>query len=204
MSERKHSEKGRNDPLADEVVDSPAPAGVDTPAVAQPPEAERLAVQVAQIEKEKAELRETLIRRQADFENFRKRIERERGEEGRRAIGHFLHDVLPVLDNFERALAAHDDPAYEEYRRGFELIYRQLWDVLAREGLQRIEAVGQRFDPHLHHALERVETEEHAEGTVLEMLQPGYTYRGKVLRAAIVRVAVPPAANPLQARGQIN
>ncbi len=69
---------------------------------------------------------------------------------------------------------AHDDPAYQEYRKGLELIYRQLWDILARNGLERIQAEGKPFDPHYHQAIERVETTEHPDGTVVDVLQDGY------------------------------
>ncbi len=149
---------------------------------------------IAKLEAEKEELRSTLIHRQADFENFRKRVERERHEESRRVKAHLIELLLPVLDTFERALAAHDDPAYGEYRKGFELIYRQLWEALAKQGLERIEAAGKTFDPHVHQAIERVETGEHADGSVIEMLQPGYVFHGRVLRPATVRVAAAPAA----------
>jgi len=152
---------------------------------------------IAKLEAEKEELRITLIHRQADFENFRKRVERERHEESRRATGYVIQQLLPVLDTFERALAAHDDPAYAEYRKGFELIYKQLWEALAKQGLERIEAQGKSFDPHVHQAIERVETDEHEDGTVIDVLQPGYVFHGRVLRPAIVRVAAAPeAASP--------
>ena len=144
---------------------------------------------IAKLEAEKEDLRKTLIHRQADFENFRKRVERERHEESRRATGHSIQLLLPVLDTFERALAAHDDPAYADYRKGFELIYKQLWEALAKQGLERIEAQGKSFDPHVHQAIERVETDAHEDGTVIDVLQPGYIFHGRVLRPATVRVA---------------
>jgi molecular chaperone GrpE len=149
---------------------------------------------IAKVEAEKEELRKTLIHRQADFENFRKRVERERHEESRRATGHLIQQLLPVLDTFDRALAAHDDPSFAEYRKGVELIYKQLWESLAKQGLERIEAQGRSFDPHFHQAIERVETEEHADGTVIDVLQPGYVFHGRVLRPATVRVAAAPEA----------
>jgi len=171
----------------------PAGEGAGTPSPGAGSDAASLAEALARAQAEKDELRQTLIRRQADFENYRKRIERERQEEARRAAARLIEDLLPVLDAFERALAAHDDPAYEDYREGFELIYRQLWDALARLGLERIEAEGKPFDPHHHQAVERVESKEHEDGTVLEVLQQGYKLREKVLRPASVRVAVQPA-----------
>jgi molecular chaperone GrpE len=148
-----------------------------------------LAERAARLQAEKDELMQTLVRRQADFENYRKRIERERQEDRRSGIGRVIEDLLPVLDAFERALKAHDDPAYQEYRKGLELIYRQLWESVARHGLERIEAAGKPFDPHYHQAIERVESDEYPEGTVLEVLQDGFMFNGRVLRPSIVRVS---------------
>jgi molecular chaperone GrpE len=134
-----------------------------------------------------------MVRRQADFENIRKRLERERHEEGKRGVHRLIEDTLPVLDGFERALAAHKDPAYEEYRKGFELIYKQLWEVLSRHGVERIDAEGKQFDPNFHQAIERVETHDHADGAVVDVLQQGYMFHGRVLRPATVRVAAAPS-----------
>jgi molecular chaperone GrpE len=131
----------------------------------------------------------TLVRRQADFENYRKRVEKERQQDRHRGVESLIESILPVLDAFDRALATSDDPGYAEYQKGFELIRRQLSDLLAKQGLERIEAVGKEFNPHLHHAIERVETTEHPEGVVVGELQPGYVFHGRVLRPAMVRVA---------------
>jgi len=143
---------------------------------------------------EKQELTDTLVRRQADFENYRKRIEKERHHDRHRGVEALIEHILPVLDAFDRALAESTDSAYLEYRKGFELIRRQLWETLAKQGLVRIDAVGQQFNPHFHHAIERVETTEHAEGIVVGELQPGYTFHDKVLRPSMVRVAHAPEA----------
>ena len=143
---------------------------------------------------EMEELKGTLIRRQADFENYRKRIEREREHDRHRGIEGIVESLLPVLDGFDRALEAHGDPSYEEHRKGFDLIARQLRDVLAKRGLERIEAEGKPFDPHMHHAVERVESEDVPDGTVLGVLQTGYRFHDRVLRPAMVRVAAHPAA----------
>jgi molecular chaperone GrpE len=144
---------------------------------------------VARLQAEKDDLMQTLVRRQADFDNYRKRVERERQEDRRHGTGRLIEDLLPVLDAFERALKAHDDPAYEEYRKGLELIYRQLWETLARHGLQRIEALGKPFDPHYHQAIEQVESDEYPEGTVTDVLQDGFLFHGRVVRPSMVRVA---------------
>ncbi len=148
-----------------------------------------LADRATRLQAEKDDLMQTLVRRQADFENYRKRIERERQEDRRSGIGRVIEDLLPVLDALERALKAHDDPGYQEYRKGLELIYRQLWDSLSRHGLERIDAAGKPFDPHYHQAIERVESDQHPEGTVLEVLQDGFIFNGRVLRPSIVRVS---------------
>jgi molecular chaperone GrpE len=99
-----------------------------------------------------------------------------------------------VIDGFEHALAAHREAEYENYRKGFELIYKQLLDHLIRLGAQRVDPLGQPFDPHLHQAMDRAETTEHPDGTVLAVYQPGYVFHGRVLRPAMVRVAVAPGA----------
>ncbi len=200
MFERKHPERNKKEP-----AENAEAAAEEIPQVTEDAaDAAKWVDQLAQLLAERDELRDTLVRQHADFANFRKRIERERLDDSRRAMGHLLHEILPVLDNFERALAANNDPAYEEHRRGFELIYRQLWETLARQGLERIDATGKAFDPHTQHAMERVETEEYEDGTVLEMLQPGYSFRGKVLRPAAVRVAVHPAAKTSPVRDPVN
>jgi molecular chaperone GrpE len=104
-----------------------------------------------------------------------------------------IEQVLPVLDAFDRALKTQDSSASAEYRKGFELIRTQLWNALAKQGLQPIEAVGKPFDPHLHHAIENVPTAEQPEGTVIGEMQTGYMFHDRVLRPAMVRVASTPA-----------
>jgi molecular chaperone GrpE len=176
------SPEGRSDPSAD------APEDAATAAPREARTGDVSAEELARLVTEKEELKATLVRRQADFDNYRKRIERERKEESRRGISHLLHDLLPVLDGFERALEAH--PAHDDYRKGVELIYRSLSDTLGRHGLQRISAEGKKFDPHYHEAIERVETHEHPDGTILQVVQEGYLFDGRVLRPSLVRVAV--------------
>jgi molecular chaperone GrpE len=147
---------------------------------------------------EKQELMNTLVRRQADFENYRKRVEKERQQDRHRGVETLIEHILPVLDAFDRAFAGDSDPSYFEHRKGFELIRRQLWETLAKQGLVRIDSVGQEFNPHFHHAIERVETTEHADGIVIGEMQSGYLFHELVLRPAMVRVASAP--EPKQAR----
>ena len=138
------------------------------------------------------DLRQTLVRHQADFANYRKRAEKENKEAFQRATARVIEGLIPVIDGFEHALAAHREAEYESYRRGFELIYKQLLDNLGRLGAQRVDPIGQPFDPHLHQAMDRLETDEHPDGTILAVYQPGYVYHGRVVRPAMVRVAVHP------------
>jgi len=149
---------------------------------------------VAKLATDLEDLRQTLLRRQADFDNYKKRIERERAEDNRRATARVIESLIPVIDGFEHALAAHREAEYENYRRGFELIYKQLLENVAKLGAERVEPVGKPFDPHLHQAVDRTETIEHEDGTVLQVFQPGYVFHGRVLRPAMVGVAVRPAA----------
>jgi molecular chaperone GrpE len=161
------------------------------------PEAKRVAAdsattdaEVAKLAADLQDLRQTLLRRQADFDNYRKRIEKERAEDSKRHTARVIESLIPILDGFEHALAAHRDAEYENYRKGFELIYKQLRDNLAKLGVERIEPLGQHFDPHMHQAMDRVETDDAEDGTILQVYQPGYVFHGRVLRPALVRVAV--------------
>ena len=157
-------------------------------------ESVRVDADVAKLATDLEDLRQTLLRRQADFENYKKRIERERAEDFKRNTARLIEALIPVIDGFEQALAAHREAEYENYRRGFELIYKQLLDNILKLGVERIDPTGKQFDPHLHQAMDRTETTEHEDGTVLQVFQPGYVFHGRVLRPAMVRVAVHPAA----------
>ncbi len=167
-----------------------APGAAENAAAQEKPRGE--SDQMQKLLAEKQDLMNTLVRRQADFENYRKRVEKERAQDRERATEALIDHLLPVLDAFDRALSESRDSAYVEYRKGFELIRRQLWETLAKQGLVRIEAVDQEFNPHFHHAIERVETADHADGIVIGELQPGYLLHGRVLRPAMVRVATEP------------
>jgi molecular chaperone GrpE len=156
-------------------------------------DSEKADTEMAKLTANLEELRQTLQRRQADFENYRKRIEKERFEDSKRATARVIEGLIPVIDGFEHALAAHREAEYETYRKGFELIYKQLLDNITKLGAERIDPVGKPFDPHLHQAMDRTETTEHADGIILQTFQPGYVFHGRVLRPAMVRVAVHPS-----------
>ena len=148
--------------------------------------------EVAKLVSDLNELRQTLMRRQADFDNYRKRIEKERADDAKRHTARVVEGLIPIIDGFEHALAAHREAEYENYRKGFELIYKQLVENIARLGVERVDPLGKPFDPHLHQAMDRTETTAHEDGTILQVFQPGYLFHGRVLRPAMVRVAVLP------------
>jgi len=129
-----------------------------------------------------------LLRITAEFDNYRKRTERERRDLIAHAAGDLLGDLLPVVDDFERALAAdgQDGPAY---RQGVEIIQKQLLDVMTRHGVSPIEAVGTDFDPLKHQAVTHEASESHRDGEVIEELRRGYTLRDRLLRPSMVKVA---------------
>jgi molecular chaperone GrpE len=143
-------------------------------------------------ESELAELRERHLRLRADFENFRKRSERDRDERLRRGVAETMRELLPVADNLARALAA--EGGLDDLRRGVEMIARQLAEVLRQQGVVALEAVGRPFDPQLHEAVAREESAEVEVPTVVAELQKGYLHGDRLLRPALVRVAMPAAA----------
>lgn len=140
--------------------------------------------------KEKAELLDLLMRRQAEFENYRRRVERERSELFEFASMDTVKALLPILDDFERALKV--ETADKEYARGMELIYQSLFEALKKLGLEPLSTDGTLFNPHIHHAVEMVDTSEHPDQTILEEYQRGYKFKGRLLRPAMLKVAVNP------------
>jgi len=143
-----------------------------------------------QLAAEKADLSDRLLRARAEFDNARRRTERERSDFLQFAAMDLVKDLLPVLDDFERGLKV--ETADRHYAKGVELIYQRLFDALKKLGLEPIEAEGRPFDPNLHQAVERVETDAAEDQTVLGEFQRGYNFKGKLLRPAMVRVAVKP------------
>ena len=146
-----------------------------------------------ELEATRAELDETkdkLLRLAADFENYKKLALRRESETKERAVKNILTDLLPVLDNFERAVhASSSSQDVQNLRIGVEFILQQLHEVLRSNGVEPIEATGQKFDPKFHEAQEEVPSEEHESGTVLDEMQRGYRYKDQVLRPTTVRVS---------------
>ena len=171
---------------------NPSEVSADAGLPAETPEGQlaALAAERDQLLAEKADLAQRLLRARAEFENARKRTERERSEFLQFAAFDLVRAILPVLDDFERALKV--ETADRDYAKGVELIYQRLYETLKKMGLEPIETAGQPFDPNVHAAVERVPTEEAEDQTILGEYQRGYNFKGKLLRPAMVRVAVRP------------
>lgn len=131
---------------------------------------------------------ERLMRLQADFENYKKRTQKEKTDIYQFALEGFVTKLLPVLDNLDRAEAAADDDNTDKYREGVQMVFKQLIGVLNEEGLQEIDCVGTAFDPNFHHGVAVGEDPEKDDQVVLEVFQKGYTFKDKVIRPAMVKV----------------
>ena len=142
----------------------------------------------AALEAELKEKSDRILRLQADFENFRRRTAKEKEELAAVITQNILGDLLPLLDNFERAMAVEQTDG-EAFQKGVEMIFTQLREVLDKHGLQSIEAEGQTFDPNFHQAVMRVEDSDAPDGTITQVLQKGYQAQGRVIRPAMVQVA---------------
>lgn len=159
-------------------ADDRAPAGVE--AVTDP---------LAELRRERDEYYDLLLRKTAEFENFRKRIERERREMTEQAAAGLIEELLPLVDDLERALQADPTSGADAYRTGVEIIYKQLLELLRKRGVTAIEAVGADFDPHVHQAVDQAVSADHREGEVMAELRRGYLLGDRLLRPAMVRVA---------------
>ncbi len=149
------------------------------------------------VARERDELKDRFLRLAAETENYKKRTEREKAEFLKRANESLVKDLLPILDNLERALGHADQQADEEsLRQGLELIYQDLKKVLERYGLEAVEAEGNPFDPELHEAMMQQENADVEDNTVLQQLQKGYKFQGRLIRPAMVVVSKRPAGEP--------
>jgi molecular chaperone GrpE len=168
-------------PAADNEMQERAESGI----AAQPAEPES---ELQKVRAERDTLLDRLARFQAEFENARKRAVREQQDYREYAVSDTVKSLLPILDSFERALQVSGNNG-NDLRSGVELIYKQLQDALVKLGLRQIPAKGEPFDPHLHEAIEMVDTDEVEDHHVLDELQRGYKLKERLLRPAMVRVA---------------
>lgn len=189
----------------EDVLNEEASANTDTvEETASEEVAENVAEEVVEEKKEKkkrkekkdknqeliAELNDKLLRNRAEFENFRKRTEREKAQMYEIGAGSIVEKILPVIDNFERGLAAvPEDESLKAFKEGFDMIYKQLMTTMDEIGVKPIEAVNNQFDPEFHNAVMHIDDEEFGENIIAEEFQKGYTYRGSVIRYSMVKVA---------------
>ncbi len=149
---------------------------------------------LAEVEAERDKIKDQLLRTAADFDNFRKRAKRDVEDAAARSREEILRELLPIIDNLERAVAAAEnatDP--KSVAEGVTMVLKQFEDVGNRIGIERVKSVGERFDPQIHDAVQQMESAEHESGTIVSEVLPGYSLRGRLVRPSMVVVARPPA-----------
>lgn len=179
-----------NEILTEEEIPTVEAEAVETDAPAdEAPEAEVLSAKEEELTKKVAELEDQLLRKIAEFDNYRRRTTKEKEEIGLTARIKCVGELLPILDNFERALAVGSADA--EFLKGVKMIFDSMSSAFAKMGVEEIEAEGKTFDPDLHYAVSRVENPELGANVIATVLQKGYKINGKIIRHAMVAVANP-------------
>ena len=180
-------EAGFNDPR--EVAD-PGPSNVEGSDTLEAADAPPEITDLSLAEQQRDEYKERLLRKTAEFDNFRKRTERERQNVEETAAFNIIHELLPLVDNLERALGVEPGTeGSEAYRKGVELIYRELQEILRRRGVKPIEALGAQFDPHYHQAVSYEPADDRSDGEIVEEFRRGYMLGDRLLRPSMVKVA---------------
>ncbi|HEX3344559.1 MAG TPA: nucleotide exchange factor GrpE [Polyangiaceae bacterium] len=197
-------DSNRNDDPRDDRASVDESTGQDRDAAgAGAPPPSRPADPLADAQAEAARLKDAWMRSAADFDNFRKRTRKEIEDARRTGREDLLRAVLPVFDNLERAIqSALRTKDVKAVADGLTMVQRQFVEALGREGIARVPTVGQPFDPSVHEAIQQVETSEHAPGTVLAEVQPGYTQGERLMRAAMVVVAKPKGGDGAPGSGE--
>ncbi len=172
----------QNSPNTPADAEHEAPTERDPTSDATPPSVEQLS-------RERDALQDRLLRTAAEFDNYRKRIERERRELNEYVVADVLAELLPIVDNFERALRAPRGADSDALRAGLEMIHKQMLDLLRKRGVTPIDALGADFDPNVHQAVFQETSDAHRDGEVMEELQRGYRLGDRLLRPAMVKVA---------------
>ncbi|WP_347862717.1 nucleotide exchange factor GrpE [Salimicrobium sp. PL1-032A] len=150
---------------------------------------EKELTELEKMEQERDEMQEKLLRLQADFENFRRRVQKEKETDKKYKSQSLTEELVPVLDNFERALQTEvKEESAQGFVDGIKMVYNQLWSALEKEGVEEISAKGEPFDPHVHQAMMQVEEEGYESNVVTEVLQTGYKLHDRVIRPAMVKV----------------
>ena len=169
------------------MSDEPLTDIPDAPAETAGPDA--ASSEVGDLQRERDDYKDRWLRKTAEFDNYRKRIERERREQADQAVVDLLQELLLVVDDFDRALTVDAGEGGNAYRKGVELIHGKLHDLLRKQGVKAMDALGADFDPNVHQAVMHEESPEHREGEVIAELRKGYTLNDRLLRPAMVKVA---------------
>lgn len=190
--QREAAEGARTELEEEEQIEAETtPAGEALPSTASE-SAEQLQAALENVNREKEQLQDQLLRLRADFDNYRKRVVKEKNDIIQYGNESLLRDLLPLIDNMERVLSySLKEQNWKSLQDGIELVLAEMRKTLAQGGLEAVQAVGNPFDPNLHEAIQQVETSEASPDTVLEECQRGYLYRGRLLRPSRVVVAVP-------------
>lgn len=174
--------------IVDEVLDEDGI--VDEPTEHEQLSPEELQTKCQEAEQKAEENYQKLLRTQADFDNFKRRVRKDKEEQAKYAALPLMENLLPVVDNFERAMAAGKEAQdVQSLMEGIDMVFRQFEQALEKEGLETIQTVGEPFDPHIHQAVMQVESEEYDSGVVVEELQKGFQLKSKVIRPAMVKVS---------------
>jgi len=181
MADQARRSKSTDVPDVERMEDEDAPMPTTDPAPVS-------ADDTVELRKERDGLHDRLLRQAAEFDNYRKRIDRERRDSAQFAAVDFVQELLPVIDDFERALQI-EAPGADSYRQGLEIIHRALMDMLRKRGVTPIEAVGTTFDPQVHQAVAYEEALDRQDGEVTEQFTRGYRLGDKLIRPAMVKVA---------------
>jgi molecular chaperone GrpE len=161
----------------------------DAPDAAAVPDVAPDAAGIADAQRERDDFKDRWLRKTAEFDNYRKRIERERREQADQSVAELLQELLLIVDDFDRALTVDAGEGGDAYRKGVELIHGKLHDLLRKQGVVAIDALGADFDPNVHQAVVHEESPEHREGEVIGELRKGYRLNDRLLRPAMVKVA---------------
>ncbi len=181
MEENKQTEKQEDDVIENadqEIIDE-----------VNQPDAEEATNELEVLQREKDEVYQRLLRVQAEYDNFRRRTQKEKEADRKYRSQSLITDLLPIVDNFERAIQAEvNNEAAKQFVDGIKMVYRQLNDALEKEGVEVIATVGETFDPHLHQGVVQVEDDQYESNVVVEELQKGYKLKDRIIRPAMVKV----------------
>ena len=193
MSEKDHRKASEDQQVVNdikqELVDEPEASTDESGTESDAGRAEPEESELEKVRQEKDELYQRLLRVQAEYDNYRKRTQREKEAAAKYKSQSLLEELLPIVDSFERALSAEKDQPETGFTEGMQMVYRQLKTVLEKEGLQEIKAEGEVFDPTIHQAVQQVEDERYESNIVVEELQKGYMLKDRVIRPAMVKVS---------------